>query len=87
MIVMFFTATWCGPCKMYKKELAKPEVQAALKKFPVSYIDVDTDKVVANHYNVSSMPTTVLVDDDGKEIARKVGIIKSGELIQWLEKY
>ena len=43
-MVLYFTATWCGPCKMFK-----PTVQAVSAETGVgiNYIDVDQQKDLA----------------------------------------
>ena len=40
---------------------------------PVDKVNVDTAPQVAVAYEVKSVPTTILVDENGKEISRFVG--------------
>ena len=56
-IVVDFTASWCGPCKMIA-----PHVEAIASEYDssvvtVAKVDVDENREVAAHYNISSMPT------------------------------
>lgn len=66
MNVTVYSAVWCGPCKMLKP---------AYKKAGIEYISVDIDANLedANKAQVRGVPTTVITDDDGKQVARIVG--------------
>jgi thioredoxin 1 len=53
--VVYFTASWCAPCKQLKPVYAKIGMQDKNKKYFV--IDVDTiDKKYLNKYNIMSVP-------------------------------
>ncbi|XP_015674703.1 thioredoxin [Protobothrops mucrosquamatus] len=55
LIVVDFSATWCGPCKMIK-----PFFHSMVEKYPdVVFIEIDVDDAqdVASHCDVKCMPT------------------------------
>ncbi|XP_070598544.1 thioredoxin domain-containing protein 2-like [Erythrolamprus reginae] len=55
LIVVDFSATWCGPCKMIK-----PFYHSMSEKYPdVIFIEIDVDDAqdVASHCDVKCMPT------------------------------
>uniref|UniRef100_A0A8D0E570 Thioredoxin n=1 Tax=Salvator merianae TaxID=96440 RepID=A0A8D0E570_SALMN len=55
LIVVDFSATWCGPCKMIK-----PFYHSLAEKYPdVVFIEIDVDDAqdVASHCDVKCMPT------------------------------
>ena len=65
--ILYFTASWCGPCK-----LLKPKIQAMQSKFPITILDVDTNAEACSKYSVRNVPTIVVVNN-GQEVARLVG--------------
>jgi len=66
-----FTAKWCGPCRVMKPTLASLGTEYA-GRVRMLEIDVDDEQVLAQQFDVRSMPTFVLVRD-GKEVGRVVG--------------
>lgn len=61
-VVLYFTATWCGPCKMYKPVLEKISEEYGLD---VRRVDVDDSPQIAADHLVRSVPTLVLYRDGG----------------------
>jgi thioredoxin 1 len=77
-VLLDFSATWCGPCKM----LAPIIENVASKHDGVKVAKLDIDQVpeVANKYRVQSVPT-VVVFKGGKEVARQVGLVPEAKLV------
>lgn len=65
--ILYFTASWCGPCK-----LLKPKIQAMQSKLPITILDVDTNTEACSKYSVRNVPT-IIVTNNGNEIGRLVG--------------
>ena len=65
--ILYFTATWCGPCK-----LLKPKIQAMQSRFPITILDADTNAEALSKYAIRSVPSIVIVDGD-REVARLIG--------------
>ena len=82
-MVLYFTATWCGPCKMFK-----PTVQAVSAELGVSinYIDVDQQKDLAQQYGISSVPT-IIVENNGSVVYRSSGVMSKPQLTQVLSQF
>ena len=70
--VIDFYATWCGPCKMIAPLLDSIQ-QKYRGHLNVIRIDVDQDPATASSYGVSSIPTFVFLNKEGKEMTRLVG--------------
>lgn len=71
VLAIDFTAEWCGPCKVMKPVLATLAAEYTGRARIVA-IDVDHEQLVAQQYNVRSMPTLVILRD-GREVGRIVG--------------
>ncbi|KAJ3013524.1 UNVERIFIED_CONTAM: hypothetical protein HDU68_000643 [Siphonaria sp. JEL0065] len=70
LVVVDFTATWCGPCKA-----VAPRFDALSGKFAnviFLKVDVDDQKGIASKYGVRAMPTFKLFKG-GREIEEVVG--------------
>ncbi len=63
--VIKFYASWCGPCKIYNKTWEKV-TSSYLDQINFLNIDIDKDTSgLANKYKIDTVPTTVLVREDG----------------------
>lgn len=74
--VLAFTSDWCKPCQqMY------PIIKAAQDKgADIRSVDTDREPELARRYDVKGIPCFVAVDGEGRELARRVGIITVEEL-------
>lgn len=59
VVLVDFTATWCGPCKILAPSLHELETELS-GKFILLTVDVDRDRPVAEFMNIQAMPTLVL---------------------------
>ena len=80
MKYLYFSAPWCGPCRMLGPTMEK----VAAEGITVEKINIDTEEDLTMEYTVRSVPTVVLVDDSGKEFARTVG---AQQLNHYIEQY
>ncbi|XP_047314706.1 thioredoxin H2-like [Impatiens glandulifera] len=83
LMVIDFSATWCGPCK-----LMEPALNAMSSKYTdVDFVKIDVDQLndVAQKFQVEAMPTFVLLKN-GKEVDRLMGADKAG-LEKKIEKH
>eukprot|EP00301_Raphidiophrys_heterophryoidea_P026694 c9277_g1_i1.p2 GENE.c9277_g1_i1~~c9277_g1_i1.p2 ORF type:complete len:120 (-),score=26.24 c9277_g1_i1:89-448(-) len=70
LVVVDFTATWCGPCQRIKPKVHELAEQNTDVVFVA--VDVDDNSDVAGAYNISSMPTFVFIKG-GQEVDRFSG--------------
>lgn len=82
--VIRFTASWCGPCRMYKPQFEK--AQEELTDVQFTTIDVDNDpQGLSGEYGVRSIPTTVFLVDNEK-VATQVGVLTTKDLISKIQE-
>jgi thioredoxin 1 len=79
-----FYADWCGPCKTQDPILEDLEEDYG-DRVTFENIDVDENEDVANEYQVRSIPTVVIEDDDGV-VERFVGVTQRDQLEDALEE-
>lgn len=76
-------AGWCQPCRIMNPIIE--ELEKELKdKVEVVKINVDEDPQTASKYGVMSIPTYI-VEKDGKEVGRKIGVTAKAELLKLLQ--
>mmetsp|Transcript_20235 Transcript_20235/g.58526 ORF Transcript_20235/g.58526 Transcript_20235/m.58526 type:complete len:174 (-) Transcript_20235:100-621(-) len=73
LVVIDFSATWCGPCKMIAPIFHELSDSAGLKDNAVFLkVDVDENPDTAAKYSVSAMPTFVFIKG-GEVVDRLMG--------------
>ena len=73
-----FYADWCGPCKTQDPILEEMKEDWGTE-VTFEKIDVDENQDVANEYQVRSIPTIVVENDEGV-VERFVGVTQREEL-------
>jgi len=68
MKYLYFSAPWCGPCKV----LASKMKQVA-ESIEVEKINVDENQETTQKYGIRNVPTVILVDSNNNELERFVG--------------
>ena len=79
-----FWAPWCGPCRIMNPVLDELEKELA-GKIEIVKINVDEEGEKSQKYGVMSIPTYV-VEKDGKEVGRKIGVTSKQDLLQLLQQ-
>jgi len=79
---LYFSAEWCGPCKAYKPLVEKLDKLG----YPVYFVDIDSDPVLAESHQIRSVPS-ILVEQDGQIVERLVGVQDPGTLATKFELY
>lgn len=83
MKYLYFSAPWCGPCK----QLAPKMELVAEANITVEKILVDSDTETTQKYGIRNIPTVVLIDENGTELERFVGVNTVGFYLEKFENH
>ncbi|MEM6452922.1 MAG: thioredoxin domain-containing protein [Cyanobacteria bacterium P01_D01_bin.105] len=80
-----FYASWCGYCKQFSPILNQVKAQMGDR---IKVIKISNEKYpqIAQQYEVTSLPTTLLFID-GELASRIKGVMETPQLIQYVNKF
>ena len=83
LVLVDFSAEWCGPCQMMKPILEKVKGELG-DKVKIINVDIDKDSTTAAQCMVQSVPT-LMIFKDGEQVWRESGILQPQDLVRILE--
>lgn len=84
-VLVDFYAEWCGPCKMLAPIIV--EIAETLKdEALVLKVNVETERVLASEYRVSSIPTIILFKE-GKPVEVALGYRPKDALLKMVRSH
>lgn len=81
MKLLKFYAEWCQPCKMQSQIIQRAGDKI---KTEIEDVDIDNNLMMAQEYKIRSVPTMVLIERDGTEVKRHVGVLNEAQLVEFL---
>ena len=81
-VLVDFWAEWCGPCKQLAPIV--DELAGELESVTFVKINIDNNQETPTRFGVRGIPTLILFED-GKQKAVKVGALPKSELKKWIE--
>lgn len=88
--LLYFTADWCGPCKLMQKEtFIDDKVRTFVESnFLPFWIDNHNNNGPAlnKQYNINAFPTMVFIDNSGKVIDKIIGYLPPDKYMEVLKK-
>ena len=83
LTIKYFTASWCGPCKMFG-----PVFDQVMNETDVWHrkVDVDVNKEETMKYMISSVPTIIFKVND-EIVHRHSGVMSRGQLLELIKKF
>ncbi len=79
--------SWCGPCKMLKRNTFPDKAVGELFNKNFVNIALDMEKgdgpAIAEKYNVTAYPTLIITDGDGNIVTYTRGYVEPAQLIEF----
>jgi thioredoxin 1 len=75
--ILYFSASWCGPCKTLG-----PIMESLSGEINYEKIDVDNNQDLSIQYGVRNIPTLVLIES-GVAIGRLVGVQPKEQILNF----
>jgi thioredoxin 1 len=82
--VIKFEADWCGPCRMLTEVFkgVSGELEQTFPSIQTFKFDIDSDVEYAKSFGIRGVPVLIAFKD-GKEVARKVGLISDKQILDF----
>ncbi len=80
-----FSAKWCNPCQAYLPIF--DAVKNNNQNIEMRSVDVDVEMDFAWKNKIMSIPATIILDDEWKEIFRQIWIIQQKDLQEIIDKF
>ena len=83
-VIVDFSATWCGPCKILGPRL-EAAVAATNSKVNLAIVDIDVNGDLAMDHEVQAVPTVVAFKE-GKMVDKFIGLLDEDRLDAFVTK-
>lgn len=73
VLLLYFGATWCGPCSQLKQRFAQPDIPQIFKNLALIYIDVDINEnlEIIELYKIEALPTLIFIKLESDNVCIK----------------
>ena len=70
IMMLYFGASWCGPCKLLKERLKSNDTYNIMPRLSVAYIDIDNElnEELVKRYKVNILPTQVYIKLENNKV-------------------
>ncbi len=81
--LLYFSAAWCQPCKMFGPIMD----EVSEENIPVQKVDVDAENELSQKYQIRNVPTVILVNKEGTEVAKFIGVKSKQQVIDFYNEH
>lgn len=81
MRILEFWAPWCGPCKISKAAIASLR---SSRNVNIEEVNADENQELVAKYGIKSLPTMIVLDDQGEVVNRHAGAMSTVQMIDFL---
>jgi len=85
LLLVDFSAEWCGPCKMMKPILEELKTNIG-NEAKIIKVDVDKSPKVSEIFQIQGVPTLILFKK-GEIVWRQSGIVSAQQLAKLIHQY
>ena len=85
MKILKLSASWCAPCRVFATTFHNVEKMEEYKDITFKEVDIENDEdgeLLAAKYQVRSVPTTILLDENDNLIYKVSGNISQKDFIE-----
>ncbi|MCE4600856.1 MAG: thioredoxin family protein [Desulfurococcales archaeon] len=86
VVVLYFTADWCGPCISFLESFREVALQLSRPGVAFARVDVDRTYSLADKYNIQHIPTIVIFRQ-GKPVETILGQTSKEELAKIIKAH
>ncbi len=82
--VIEFSASWCAPCRAYAPTYKRVSEMADFKDITFESTDIDDGNdhdLEIGKYDIKSVPTTILLDENNEPIYKLMGNVPEKDLV------
>jgi len=83
--LLFFRADWCGPCRQMSPIISDVfETWVPANSYTLETVDIEKQPELASRMGIRGIPTMIIVDENGVEKSRQVGVMPRNKFQEWL---
>ena len=86
VVLIDFTATWCGPCRALGPILEQIATEYPPEKVRLFKVDVDENNALSNKFGITAVPAVGIFKDGKMQGGLVVGLRQKGDYKAAIEK-